>query len=99
MKAIDLIKSITFSGVDADNLSVITQYRNQELDTFIKANLGDVIKIKPDISPLNNLESQDYLAIQGVMPMRSPDGGLTVLKPDYSITRTDNSRVLLYKID
>lgn len=99
MNATDLIKSITFSGVDADDLSVITQYKNQKLDVFIKGNFGDVLKIKPDISPLNNLESQDYLAIQGVMPMRSPDDGLTVLEPDYSITRTDNSRVLLYKID
>ena len=99
MNATDLIKSITFSGVDADNLSVITQYKNQKLDVFIKGNFGDVLKIKPDISPLNNLESQDYLAIQGVMPMRSHDDGLTVLEPDYSITRTDNSRVLLYKIN
>lgn len=99
MRAIDLIKSITFSGVDADSLSVVTQYKNQELDVFIKANFGDVFKIKPDIGPLNNLESQDYLAIQGVIPMRSPDGGLTVLKPDYSITRADNSRVLLYKFN
>lgn len=99
MNATDLIKSITFSGVDADNLSVITQYKNQKLDVFIKGNFADVLKIKPDISPLNNLESQDYLAIQGVMPMRSPDDGLTVLEPDYSITRTDNSRVLLYKIN
>lgn len=99
MRAADLIKSITFSGVDTDNLSVVSQYKNQELDVFIEANFGDVLKIKPDIKPLNNIESQDYLAIQGVMPMRSPDEGLTVLKPDYSITRTDNSRVLLYKID
>lgn len=99
MRAKDLIKSITFSGVDADDLSVITQYKNQKLDVFIKANFGKVLKIKPDISPLNNLESQDYLAIQGVMPMRSPDNGLTVLEPDYSITRTDNSRVLLYKFN
>lgn len=99
MRAKDLIKSITFSGVDANDLSVITQYKNQKLDVFIKANFGEVLKIKPDISPLNNLESQDYLAIQGVMPMRSPDDGLTVLEPDYSITRTDNSRVLLYKFN
>ena len=99
MRAADLIKSITFSGVDTDNLSVVSQYKNQELDVFIEANFGDVLKIRLDIKPLNNVESQDYLAIQGVIPMRSPDGGLTVLKPDYSITRTDNSRVLLYKID
>lgn len=99
MRAKDLIKSITFSGVDANDLSVITQYKNQKLDVFIKANFGEVLKIKPDISLLNNLESQDYLAIQGVMPMRSPDDGLTVLEPDYSITRTDNSRVLLYKFN
>lgn len=99
MRAIDLIKSITFSGVDTDNLNVVSQYKNQELDVFIEANFGDVLKIRPDIKPLNSVESQDYLAIQGVIPMRSPDGGLTVLKPDYSITRTDNSRVLLYKID
>ena len=99
MNATDLIKSITFSGVDADDLSVITQYKNQDLDAFIKANFGDVLKIRPDIKPLNNLESQDYLAIQGVIPMRSPDGGLTVLEPDYSITRADNSRVLLYNFN
>ena len=31
MRAIDLIKSITFSGVDADDLSVVTQYKNQKI--------------------------------------------------------------------
>ena len=98
MKALDLIKSITVSGLDSDDLSVVTQYKNQKLDVFIKGNFGDVLKIKPDISPLNNLESQDYLAIQGVAPLFS-HGDIEMIKPDYSITRTDNSRVLLYKIN
>lgn len=98
MKALDLIKSITVSGFNTDDLSVVTQYKNQELGTFIKANFGDVLKIRPDIGPLNNLESQDYLAIQGVAPLFS-HGDIEMIKPDYSITRTDNSRVLLYKID
>lgn len=98
MRAPDLIKSITVSGVDTDDLSIVTQYKNQELDAFIKANFGDVLKIKPDIGPLNNLESQDYLAIQGIIPMFSY-GDLDMIKPDHSITRIDNSRVLLYKID
>lgn len=98
MRAKDLIKSITISMVDVDNLRFVTQYKNQELDVFIEANFGDVLKIKPNIKPLNNIESQDYLVIYGIMPMRSPDG-LTALKPDYIVTRTNNSRVFIYKID
>lgn len=98
MRAEDLIKSITLSMADADNLRFVTQYKNQESDVFIEADFGDVLKIKPDIKPLNNTEPQDYSVIYGIMPMRSPDG-LTALKPDYTVTRTDNPRVFLYKTD
>ena len=96
MKATDLIKSITLSGLDLGKLKVVTLYKNQDPTSFLVDNFdnGRVIGHK-NIQPLTILDSQDFLVIYGPYPLITPDNKSTFV-PDCIYEINGGGYILLY---
>lgn len=83
MRATDLIKSLSLSsGITSEDFKVVTLYKGQNPDVFLIDNFGDGrVTSQTNLKPLTILESQDFLAIYGDLPLATPDDKSTFV-PD-----------------
>jgi hypothetical protein len=111
MKASDLIKSITVSDVTPINMKVVTAWRGQTEDQFIKGVKGVKHKLNMSLGISGNpipvdVDSLNYLCIFGACNRLLTPDGASVLNPDFKIFRykqpgniTGETVVSLYKFN
>lgn len=98
MKATDLVKSLSLSGITSEDFKVVTLYKGQNPDVFLVDNFGDGDTRSSSIEPLIILESQDFLAIYNNVPLATPDGK-SVFFSDYTYELADGNIVSLYSFN
>lgn len=109
MKAIDLIKSISVSDITSDDVKVVTAWRLQTEDQFIKCNFKFRHGVKVGISgnPIpTGVDSLTYLCVLSSCDKLLTPDGTSVLYPDLKIfkykmpgTIAGETIISLYRID
>lgn len=98
MKATDLVKSLALSSIKNEDMKVVTFYKNQSKEAFLRDNFGADARCCSNDLNLRApyiVSSQDYLAVYNRVPLATPDGKSTLL-PDYEIEERYGITVCLY---
>lgn len=99
MEATDLIKSLSLtSDISSENYKVLTQYKEQEPEMFLKDNIEGYEMCQPKLVKPICVESVNFLAISENNPrlLTSPDGK-SVIMPDYVVKAHGEDIIYLYK--